>query len=67
MTTVQEHVALTATANKIFVETRRPYWQIEEEVFADFWQRNPDWSPEAVSARKVAGARVNSVNEFEDQ
>jgi hypothetical protein len=67
MNEMQEHATLTATAKRIYKETGRPYWQIEEEVFADFWQRHPDWAPEAVAARKANGVRFNSVNEFEDQ
>lgn len=64
---IREHAQLEAEAQRIYNETGRPYWQIEEEVFADFWQRHPDWSPEAVAARKSKGFRLNSDNEMEDQ
>jgi len=63
----QESIILTEKVNRICTETGLPFWQVEEEVFADFWKRYPDWSPEARNARKNADARVNSDNEFEDQ
>lgn len=53
---LREHAILKEKASKIYKETGRPYWQVEEEVFADFWRRYPDWSPKAVSARKARWA-----------
>jgi hypothetical protein len=64
---IQATKRLEAEAKRLYNETGRPYSEIEDEVFAAFWSANPDWSPEAVSARKTRGTRVNSDNEYEDQ
>lgn len=64
MSEMQEYTKLTTEAKRIWEETGRPYWQIEEEVFADFWSRNPDWSPEA-RRQRIEKYRTADLPDFD--
>lgn len=64
MNEIQEHAKLAEEAKRIWEETGRPYRQIEEEIFADFWSRNPDWSPEA-RVQRIEKYRTADLPDFD--